>query len=260
MLKRHADSSVMGGVYVFPGGKLDPADAEVDAVAHLDREPGELRDSFGDDELTDEAAASLYVAAVRELFEESGLLLAEGMTDAAAAQATAHAREGHSFNELLEHFRLRLRTREMQGWTRWITPKIPSLMTKRFDTRFFIARLPEGLSPRHDNHEAVDSEWFRPRSALEKYWRGEIKMAAPQLMTLAHLSRHATVESALAEARSRKPPLVQPEHIEHEGDRVLLYPGDKLHPVAQRALPGPSRLTIRNLRYEPDEGFEGWFS
>jgi hypothetical protein len=86
-----------------------------------------------------------------------------------------------------------------------------------------------------------------------------IELAPPQIMSLAHLARHASVESALAQARLRKPPLVLPEAFEHEGERVVCYPGDDRHSVRERALPGPTRLHYRNRRFEPADGFEALF-
>ncbi|MEO8249237.1 MAG: NUDIX hydrolase, partial [Burkholderiales bacterium] len=83
--------------------------------------------------------------------------------------------------------------------------------------------------------------------------------APPQIMTLAHLAKHDSVASVLAAARARKPPLIQPEPIEHEGVRFVCYPGDDRHPVRDRAMPGPSRLCFREGRFEPLEGFDALF-
>ena len=79
-------------------------------------------------------------------------------------------------------------------------------------------------------------------------------------MTLAHLSRHATVASALSEAASRPPPVIQPEPIQVDGNRVVCYPGDPGHPLVRRAMPGPTRLMFRNKRFEPIDGFDALFA
>ena len=79
-------------------------------------------------------------------------------------------------------------------------------------------------------------------------------------MSLAHLSRHADVRSVLAAAQARRPPVIQPESFEVDGERVICYPGDASHSVRQQALPGPTRLRFRNQRFEPLGGFEGLFS
>jgi hypothetical protein len=84
-------------------------------------------------------------------------------------------------------------------------------------------------------------------------------MAPPQIMTLAQLSRFASVDAALAAARAGRPPLIQPESLEDGGTRVVCYPGDACHPVAERAMEGPTRLRWRNKRFEPEDGFEALF-
>jgi hypothetical protein len=145
---------------------------------------------------------------------------------------------------------------ELVPWSRWITPVVGGVIRKRFDTRFFIARVPHGQEPRHDEHETTHSAWLAPRDALTQYWQGEIELAPPQIMSLAHLARHATAASALDEARSRKPPLIQPEPLHIDGVRLICYPGDARHSVRERALPGPTRLRHVNGRFEPDGGLE----
>ncbi len=260
LLKRHGLSDVLGGAYVFPGGKLDPCDAELDMVRHLDRPPQELQPGLNETGLDAITAASLYVAAIREAFEESGVLFAQNATPQGVAQAGAMLREGHAFGEVLSRLSLRLQTSSVVPWSRWITPKMPSLSTKRFDTRFFVSAVPAHQVARHDNHEATESVWLTPRAALEQYWRGDIALAPPQIMSLAHLAHYRGVEEVLHSARTRKPPVVQPEPFQHEGLRVVCYPGDERHPVSERALPGPTRLTYRNKRFEPAGGFESLFS
>lgn len=251
LLKRHGLSDVLGGAYVFPGGKMDEDDAEL--APRLDQDPAALHAALGEPELTPLQAAALHVAAVREVFEETGVLFAP-LTSPAAIEAWALLREGRHFNDLIEGLGLPLVTKGLAPWTRWITPLVGGVVRKRFDTRFFVAAVPAGQEPRHDDHEATDSVWLAPRVALEQYWSGAIQLAPPQIMSLSHLSRLGNVAAALAEARSRRPPLVLPEAFEHEGMRVLCYPGDERHSVRERAMPGPTRLCWRNKRFEPEDG------
>lgn len=257
LLKRHGLSDVLGGAFVFPGGKVDAADATLDAAAHLDQPAGTLLASLGEPTLDQTAATGLYVAAVREAFEESGVLFAHS---ADVMRAAALLREGHAFDEVLALMALRLQTRALVPWSRWITPVVPSLQQKRFDTRFFVAALPAGQTALHDNRETTESTWLAPRAALELYWADQMALAPPQIMSLAHLSRHADVASVMAAARAKAPPVIQPEPHEFEGSRMVCYPGDPGHPVRERALPGPTRLVFRNRRFEPLEGFEALFS
>ncbi len=259
LMKRHGLSDVLGGAYVFPGGKVDLADAELDFEAQLDATPATLHAALHESALNPEEAAVVFVAALREVFEEAGVLYAQGAMAAQSDMATELLREGRGFDEVLAMMRLRLEATRLQPWTRWITPAVGGVLRKRFDTRFFLAPLPEGQVARHDNHEAIDSVWLTPRAALQQYRDRQIELAPPQIMSLAQLSRHATVQAALEEAAQRPPPVIQPEAFELEGERVLCYPGDERHPLRERAMPGPTRLHHRDSRFEPADGFDALF-
>lgn len=221
LMKRAAQSDVLGGAYVFPGGKVDGADAAAAQALLADAAHHALVPRLGEPDLAADVAAAFYVAAVREAFEECGVQLAAA---------------------------------DLFPWVRWITPRQASLMNKRFDTRFFLAAMPSGQDAAHDNHETTASAWMTPREALTRYWAREFDMAPPQIMSLVHLGRHATAASVLAEARTRLPPTIEPAPFDHEGMRVICYPGDERHPVPTVAVPGPTRLMFRNRRFEPSSG------
>lgn len=223
LMQRHGLSDVLGGAYVFPGGKVDESDADAVAHAQLDRLPAQLHAALHEPELAVAQAAAIFAAAIRETFEEAGVRIAAG---------------------------------DLVPWSRWVTPAVGGVVRKRFDTRFFLAPLPPGQEPRHDDHETTASIWLSPREALRQYWSGEIQFAPPQIMSLAHLSRFANAQAALADARSRKPPLIHPEPFEQDGVRCICYPGDERHSVRERALPGPTRLHFRSGRFEPAGGFD----
>ncbi len=255
LLRRASASDVLAGAYVFPGGKIDAADAGL--IGQLDQPVAALQAALGEVHTSAELAACCYVAALREAFEESGVLFAHGASAAQVAQATALLREGRGFAELLRQLELRLDTRSVLPWSRWITPKMASVSSKRFDTRFFVAAFPPAQTARHDDVEASASVWLAPRAALEQYRDGAIELAPPQIMSLAHLARHASVAGVLAEARGQRPALIEPEpHDDESGVRVLCYPGDPRHSVRERALPGPTRLRYAGQRFEPEGGFE----
>ena len=261
LMKRHTLSDVLGGAYVFPGGKVDALDAELDMAAHLDQPLHALHAGLNEADISERTAGGLYVAAMREAFEESGVLFAQGFAtpDIDAVRVATLLREGHGFNAVLARMSLRLHTRSLVPWSRWITPTMPSITNKRFDTRFFVSAVPAGQVAVHDNHETTDSIWLSPRMALQQYWSGQIALAPPQIMSLAHLSRHASVDSVMTQARGRMPPLIQPEPFDLEGGRVICYPGDARHTVCEPAMPGPTRLYYRNKRFEPGDGFESLF-
>jgi len=259
MVKRHGQSAVLGGAHVFPGGKVDAADALVDPV-HLDQRPAQLHAQLCEADIDDRTAAAIHVAAIREAFEECGVLLAHDLAPERIREVVAATAQGTTFNDLLARFGLRLDTRLLRPWSRWITPERSlAIVGKRFDTRFFVATVPAGQTAHHDAHEAVDSVWLRPRDAVARYWRGEIAMAPPQVMSLVHFAQHADVASVLREAATRRPCVIRPHIFEAEGCRATAYPGDPLHPERERVMPGPLRLLLRGERLEPTGGFDGFW-
>ncbi len=255
MLRRHVKSDVLGGAFVFPGGKLDPVDRVV-ASRCVDAAPERLHARLGEPQLDAREAAALFVAACRETLEESGVLFAHDADAELARRVRASALGPQSFDTVLDALSLRLDTESLVPWTRWITPRVPAMMSRRFDARFFVARLPAGQQAEHDEYEATESAWLRPRVALERYRRREIVVAPVQLMSLAHLARHACAASVLDEARTRMPPLVEPEPFEENGLRAIAYPGHPRHPVRERAIPGPDCLLLRDELFEPPAGFD----
>jgi len=259
MLRRHADSAVLAGAFVFPGGKVDPDDQDEEILERMDCDPVALRDSLANHEMDASQAAGHFVAACRETFEECGVLLARGADANVAAQAHRLAREGLSFVEVLQRLELELEISRLTPWSRWITPKLATLSNRRFDTYFFVARVPSEQHARHDERETTEGVWERPRLTLERYWDREIELAAPQILTLAHFSRFSHADEIIAEARRRPPPTVEPSPRQIEGGRQISYPGDPLHPVSEPAMPGPTRLIYRNGRFEPEGGFEDFF-
>ena len=260
LMRRHTDSAVLGGAYVFPGGKVDAPDAAPDTLARLDRTPAELHARLGEPALSPEQAAAFYVAAAREAAEESGVLFLQvGAAEIAthSADTCARLRAGEPFAALLAEHGARLDTDALAPWSRWITPRRPSVMNKRFDTRFFLAAVPPLQEARHDDFEATEVRWLTPRAALQQYREHAIDMAPPQIVGLLHLLQHRDVAQAMADARTRTPPLIVPEPVETPETRVLCYPGDEHHPVRERALPEPvpTRVVWRNKRFEPPQGF-----
>ena len=258
MLKRHGLSDVLGNAYVFPGGKLDPADRRIDPATFLDESPALLRERLAEVLCEEETAAALFVAAIREAFEESGILMVEGTTERVCTEVAARLHDGLSFGDALAALNLRLRVSHLLPWSRWITP-VSTMQAKRFDTRFFVARAPLNARAQHDGHETTETRWMQPRQALQHYWAGEISLAPPQIMTLIGLSGNDDVDAILADARTRSPSFVEPFVIEHPEGRRLCYPGDPDHAGAVRVMRGPLRLTLCNGRYEAGGGFEAFF-
>lgn len=253
LMRRHGDSADLGGVHVFPGGKLDPLD-RVAAEGGLDRDALQLQAELAEPDLAVETAVGLYLAALRETLEECGLLPGLTLDAAATAGLRRHLAAGGSLVDGLRALGLRAPTARLVPWSRWITPRLASVSRRRFDTRFFVARADAGQQAQHDDHEATEAVWLAPRTALLRFWDGAIDLAPPQIMCLVELARQPDVDSTLRLARTRGPSLVLPEPYDDEGARVLCYPGDPRHSVARAVWDGPTRLVHRNGRFEPVGG------
>ncbi len=208
MQRRSPGAAFLGGAYVFPGGALEAADADPQV---LQRVTG-LTDAEASARLALPAGALAYwVAAARECFEEAGILLAHDEAGAPAApervaalapQREALNRGALAFVDLLGEHRLRLPADELVYFDHWITPPV---RPRRFDTRFFVARAPQGQEGSHDDGEAVHSVWLRPAEALERGERSEMDIAFATRFMLRELARFATVDEAIAHARAKGP-------------------------------------------------------
>ena len=205
MVVRHHEIDFARGAAVFPGGK----------IAASDRDP-RLKTRCGADLGLDEVKLALRVAAVRETFEESGLLLARrggAMVSGTQRAALQHrwqervASGGNAFVDMLCEEDLELSLEQLVPYAHWVTPEISP---KRFDTHFFIAAAPPGQVAQHDGSEAVDSFWIRPADALAECLQGRRTIIFPTLSNLALLAQTADVAGALQAARSRPVRRIQP--------------------------------------------------
>jgi 8-oxo-dGTP pyrophosphatase MutT (NUDIX family) len=227
LLRRVRGMAFAGGMHVFPGGSVDPQDATAD-IGWAGPSAAQWAQLFG---TTEPLARSLVCAAVRETFEESGVLLAgpsaeevlaDVSTDEWEAERVALEAREHSLSELLTRRGLVLRTDLLRPLAHWITPEIEP---KRFDTRFFLARLPEGQVTRPAGTEADQRLWLRPSDAVA----GELTMLPPTRAVLTELSAYDDVHAALAAERSITPQL--PKLLVGDDDRLLfLLPGDAGYP------------------------------
>jgi len=245
-LVRRSDSiAFMGGAHVFPGGRVDDDDC-LDDIDALSDGAAEAIARMSD--VPVEVAVAHHVAALRELFEEAGVLLAR----AVPAQLERYRRDllaGQiTFGEIIRAERLRLAFDELAYFAHWVTPEIE---TRRFDTRFFIARSPEGQTPVHDQGETSHSEWFAPLTAIERCRSGVISLPPPTWTTLSMLSRFGSIDEVFAWARSKPIPRVQPR-FEKRGEQTLLfYPGDPMYPAVEGFDAVETRFVLENRRWRP---------
>jgi 8-oxo-dGTP pyrophosphatase MutT (NUDIX family) len=231
MLRRKPTMAFAPGAYVFPGGSVDQRDAD-EEVAWAGPDVAAWAASLG---TGPELARALVCAAVRETFEESGVLLAGSVTEELVADTTGDDWETDrqalldrslSLAELLARRRLILRSDLLRPWARWITP---AAEPRRFDARFFAAALPPGQRTRDVGGEASAVQWISPAGAIDAGRAGEIELWLPTAMTLAELSDYSEVAGVLAAEREIMPRL--PELFVADGETWLSVPGNKEYPL-----------------------------
>ncbi len=192
MQQRNPDAVFAGGAWVFPGGKLDPQDREPAWAEHCDLCPETAARQLA---LTPEWARAHWIAAIRELVEEAGILLAREADHRLARSAQQHLQQTpEAFLAFCQQQGLLLDTGRIRYLSRWITP---AGNPRRYDTRFFLCPWPGNQSPNQDNHEAVNTAWVTPAQALDHYHRGRWELVLPTLTTLRQLQSCADSASAL---------------------------------------------------------------
>jgi glyoxylase-like metal-dependent hydrolase (beta-lactamase superfamily II)/8-oxo-dGTP pyrophosphatase MutT (NUDIX family) len=205
MLQRTQSAAFLGGAYVFPGGSVDESDAD----------PRILKRLVGQ---TPVPPAPYWVAAVRECFEEAGVLLVDGI-DAKRAESLMHYRK-RPFVELLENENLHIPARALAYYAHWITAPGRS---RRFDTRFFLAVAPEGQTGSHDAAETVHDVWITPSEALERAAKNEIELVNATQTTLHDLKGFANAQEAFDAVRARPEPEVNRACWAQGKDGVKLF-------------------------------------
>ncbi len=206
MLRRSLQSKFVGGAYVFPGGAVDPSDHPPD-IEHLCYG---LNDEQASKRLGIAAGGLAYwVAAVRESFEEAGVLLAVDDSDRLVSFSDLDVQSrftgwragvdsgAQSLRQVCEAEGLRLATDRMHYFSHWITP---IGAPRRYDTRFFICGAPPEQVPLHDDRETIANVWIRPLDALERCQRGEFAMILPTIKTLEAIGRFSTASDFLEAA------------------------------------------------------------
>ena len=238
MLQRNAQTIFAGGMWVFPGGRVDPADA------------GRLRHDYDDlsanEHLNlDDGAMAFYVAAIREAFEEAGVLMAsrqessrhvnllsDAVTERRFSTLRRQLNSGDlSFTGLLDQEDLTLCANDMHYVARWVTPAGPP---RRFDTRFFLARMPEDQTPLHDDSETVHSAWLEPRDILDREKAGNMVMMTPTATMVQLLSRYRTADEVMHAVDAG--PLEQRVRVTDDALRRVVMPGEPGYASAKEDL------------------------
>jgi 8-oxo-dGTP pyrophosphatase MutT (NUDIX family) len=230
MICRHEKSAFAGGALVFPGGRVDPAD----------HDPAWAQSADGLS--NDPRVAASQIAAVREAYEEVGVLIARDASGAIASGATALAlsdwrtrveNDDALFLDLVRREGLRLACDELRLFSHWVAP--PGLH-RRFDTLFFAARFPKGQQILEDGEEATEALWISPQAALEARSRGDRKIIFPTARNLDLLSVSASTSETLSLAEKRKIVPVMPSVATRDGETYLQIPEGLGYPVTEEPL------------------------
>ncbi len=208
LLRRNDKVAFMAGSYVFPGGRVDPADYP---------SPGTALPPPAFTDLSEVDEAAFRRAAVRELQEEASVTIGPG---------------------------------DLAPLAHWVTPEIE---IRRYDTRFFLARMPEGQVPRHDAGEMTAMAWMSPRAAIARFEQRELLLPPPTWTTIRQLEKLASIDEVMAWARRRTIVRVMPGFIKTDTVTMLTLPGDPLFPaMAGWEVPEETRFVLEpGARWQP---------
>jgi 8-oxo-dGTP pyrophosphatase MutT (NUDIX family) len=233
VLRRVSTMAFASGMHVFPGGTVDPRDLEHE-IDWVGPPPSVWARRFGVDEVR---ARGLVLAAVRETFEESGVLLAgrrhaAGGPPGVVADTTADGWEADrlalinrtlSFAAMLERRELVVRADLLRAWARWLTPEFEP---RRYDTAFLVAAVPAGQRTREVGGEADRVAWVRPQHALDALATGDVLMLPPTAAVLGELARFDSVAAVLDAAGDRTITTIMPRPVLDDGDPHVVLPGE----------------------------------
>ena len=247
LVERHG-SIAFPGATAFPGGVVDAGDAEAPGA----RLPDAQRWAPAGEGDRPPDALRYWVAAVRELFEEVGILVGDTSdgnplrgalpADVTALRARVHA--GEPFARVLASVGLVLATHRLYSFARWITPVANP---RRWDTRFLVGRAPDGQEAVPDGAETVGCSWMTPAAALAAYEAGRIVLIPPTVRTLDDLARFASIDAVLEDASRRIVRAVTPEIVHAGATTAIRYPDNTGGAGA------PRRLVLRDGRWRPND-------
>jgi 8-oxo-dGTP pyrophosphatase MutT (NUDIX family) len=211
MLTRVSGMAFAGGMSVFPGGRVDDADATLPLAGG---DVPRLAERFGCDVPT---AHGLVGAAVRETFEETGVLLSVPFADLSGARGDVELGR-ISFGDLLTANGLAVDADALHPWSRWVTP---AGERRRYDTRFFVGALPDTAEAQDVTSESSEASWVGVGAAIEQAQRGERKLLPPTLMTLVELLSFRSVAEVIASSATRSLEPVRPQ-LRRDGASVAV--------------------------------------
>jgi 8-oxo-dGTP pyrophosphatase MutT (NUDIX family) len=235
LLKRHEKSSFMGGNYVYPGGRVDRDDGSLEICSFskgvtIDEAQKILGGTFSPEE-----SFAHWIAAIRELFEEAGVLLAYDQEGNLFQIKNQDNREKFLYYrgslqkgelgicDIAQKEGLFFALDQLKYYAHWITPEARS---ERFDTHFFLARYPSGQEASHDERETTVGIWITPRDALDENMKGEVALSPPTLKTLEDLSRFKTINEVFTSLRNTEIKPILPVLTKISSGPIIIFPWD----------------------------------
>jgi len=274
LLKRHEKSSFMGGNYVYPGGRVDRNDGSIETCSLSKGMTFEEATKVLGGMFSPEESFAHWIAAIRELFEEAGVLLTYDhkgdllqIRDRGEREKFLHYRkllqEGKiNICEIAQKEDLLFALDQLHYYAHWITPEA---QPQRFDTRFFLTRYSSGQEASHDQKETTAGIWITPRKALEENLKGDVILSPPTLKTLEDLSRFKTIENIFHSLKKEDIQPILPILTRISDTPLIIFPWDPEYEIFQKGeIPSPinhggpsqpgnntTRLLMRENRWLP---------
>ena len=243
LLKRHEKSSFMGGNFVYPGGRVDREDGSLEICAQCRGVSPEEAHQLLRGTLPPDESLAHWVAAIRELFEEAGVLLAYDHTgkfihlkDPAEREKASHYRDllhkgKMNICQIAQEEKVFFALDQLHYYAHWITPEARS---ERFDTRFFLACHPEGQEATYDQIETTVGVWLTPKQALEENLNGNTALSPPTLKTLEDLSRFKNIAEVFNALRKAEIQPVLPILTKIKDETLIIFPWDPEYGIFQK--------------------------
>jgi 8-oxo-dGTP pyrophosphatase MutT (NUDIX family) len=235
LLKRHAQNIFMGGNFVYPGGKLDKDDSTEEILARSRGISAEQARQILGEKNPGNVSIAYWIAGIRELFEEAGVLLAytkngqllsidnNDMGERFAFHRRTLQKGEKTFLQIIKEEGLTLALDQCFYYAHWITPEARNV---RFDTRFFIALAIPGQEASADAKETTEGVWLTPAEALQRNLEGTVALSPPTLKTLEDLSRFHSIDDVLSALPGLEKPTILPILLNPLTDEALIFPWD----------------------------------
>ena len=270
LLRRHEKSSFMGGNFVYPGGRVDRDDGSLEICSFSKGITFDEAQKILGEKISPEESFAHWIAGIRELFEEAGVLLAYDQKGNFFQIKNRDEQEkffnyrallqkgGITICEMAQREKLLFALDQLHYYAHWITPEARS---ERFDTRFFLARYPLGQEASHDQRETTAGIWITPQKALEENLKGEVFLSPPTLKTLEDLSRFKSIDEIFSSLKEGEIQPILPILTKIPSGPLIIFPWDPEYEIFQKGeIPvhldhgQPSQLSDNTTRLLLKEG------